>query len=59
MPTYVYKCDCGETDEQIRKIEDRDRLKICRRCRRPMERDIASFTGAVYAPTSSSSGLKV
>lgn len=59
MPTYVYKCDCGRVDEQIRTIEDRDTLKICKNCRRPMDRDITAFRGAVYAPTSSTSELKV
>lgn len=58
MPTYVYTCACGRTEEQVRKIDDRDRLIICKRCRKPMERDLTAFRGAVYAPTSSSGTLK-
>lgn len=58
MPTYVYVCDNNHELEQIRKIKDRDKLTICGTCRRPMERDVAAFRGAVYAPTSTSGGLK-
>lgn len=59
MPTYVYKCGaCETTEEQIRKIADRDVLRLCRRCRRPMDRDVAAFEGAVYSPTSSTSTLR-
>lgn len=59
MPTYTYRCDnCEDTLEQIRKIADRDRLTLCKRCRRPIDRQI-DIPGAVWAPTSTSGGLKV
>lgn len=59
MPTYVYHCDRCEGDlEQNRKIQDRDRLTLCERCKIPMDRKIAVFEGAVYAPTSTGGGLR-
>lgn len=59
MPIYTYHCDtCDEDLEQIRKIDDRDRLTICRRCRRPTERKIDA-PGSVWAPTATGGGMKV
>lgn len=53
MPTYTYECTfCTAQLEQIRKIADRDRLTLCERCKRPLDRKIDA-PGAVYAPTAS------
>jgi putative FmdB family regulatory protein len=57
MPIYTYHCtSCNESLEQIRKIDERDRLTICRRCRKPVDRNIDS-PGMVWAPTAG--GMKV
>ena len=57
MPTYTYYCSRCENDlEQIRKIDDRDKLLLCKRCRQPVERKVDS-PGMVWAPTAG--GMKV
>lgn len=59
MPIYTYHCSrCDESLEQIRKIDDRDTLTICRRCRNPVERKVDA-PGSVWAPTSTNGGMKV
>jgi putative FmdB family regulatory protein len=51
MPTYTYECTrCDSTMEQIRKIDDRDRLTLCKRCRKPIDRKVDA-PGLVWAPT--------
>lgn len=51
MPLYTFLCaKCESTMEQMRKIDDRDRLTLCKRCRRPLERQIDA-PGAVWSPS--------
>ncbi len=57
MPIYTYKCSfCNEETEQNRKIAERDTLMLCRRCRKPVDRQI-DRPGMVWAPTAG--GMKV
>jgi putative FmdB family regulatory protein len=51
MPIYTYECDTCEAEyEQMRKIDDRDKLMICTYCQRPVERKV-DRPGLVWAPT--------
>lgn len=59
MPLYSYHCSkCDLTNEQMRKIADRDRLTICERCKCPTERKMDA-PAAVWSPTSTGGGLRV
>lgn len=58
MPTYTYVCNgCKVNLERLVKIDDRDE-QHCDDCDKKLDRGIDS-PGAVWAPTSSSGGLKV
>jgi putative FmdB family regulatory protein len=58
MPTYTFRCEkCSAELERIVKIDDRDNQN-CESCDSKLVRGI-DRPGAVWAPTSSSGGLKV
>ena len=39
MPMYVFQCQtCGEWDEEVREIVDRDNPCLCGTCKAPMKR---------------------
>lgn len=58
MPTYSYHCEACVNDlERIVKIDHRDK-QHCLACDKKLKRKI-DRPGAVWAPTSSSGGLKV
>ena len=58
MPMYSYWCNaCYLDKERIVKVDDRDG-QTCESCRSPLHRKIDK-PGAVWAPTSTSGGLKV
>ena len=58
MPIYSYKCtECNTSTVKMCKIADRDR-QVCDDCQSLLKRGM-DRPGGVYAPTSTSGGLKV
>jgi len=51
MPLYSYHCEpCDTIIEQIRKMDDRDKTTLCKRCRKPVDRKVDA-PGMVWAPS--------
>lgn len=59
MPTYAYKCSCGATKVEIRKMDERNKPIPCPVCIEAMERDISaehvSSTNMPWKPIRSNS----
>lgn len=58
MPLYEYACEeCNTSEDRLVAIVNRDN-QACSICSNDLKRKLV-FEGAVYAPTSTSGGLKV
>ena len=42
MPTYVFTCSCGETQEVWARIKDRNKKVVCKKCGKAMTRETAA-----------------
>lgn len=42
MPLYEWKCECGETDDEFRRVSERNAPKVCK-CGKGMERVITGY----------------
>ena len=49
MPIYIYKCECGQEYQELRKVKDRDIPLKCKKCGKNAERsDIGPHGPSIY-----------
>ena len=51
MPIYEYRCECGNEQEEVRSVADRNLPLPCEVCRRQMQRKWSIPCPAVMKPT--------
>lgn len=58
MPNYGFRCpDCGRRDEEIRKMDDAARPKVCHTCGSNMEREMSAVPARVKGGTKLHHGM--
>ena len=51
MPVYIYHCNhCHNDQEVYKQIADIDRIEVCLKCHRPMERVLSVPSGSNFQP---------
>ena len=51
MPIYEYRCVCGNEQEEMRPVTDRDKSPVCAVCGREMQRKWSVPSPCVMKPT--------